>query len=503
MIMTGPVNKQSFFSKKHSPGTTFRNHHMSQELCYLSANEALKLFRTKELSPVELMGALIQRSESKEPEINAFSHTYFEQAMEQARASEIRYGKGEPQGLLDGIAVAIKDEVDVKGQANTEGSLIYQNRVSDEDAVLVARLRREGAIFHARTTCPEFCSLWNTTSRLFGVTRNPWNLEMTPGGSSGGSGASLAAGTSMLASGSDIGGSIRFPASMSGLVGYKPPYGRIPETYAPFNQETYCANGPMARTVADAALMQNIMSGYHFQDSASALTDIDIPLSFPADLNGMRLAFSMDFAYLDVEPDIVKNTLETVELLRALGAEVVEVDALWPKNIEWAYNAHMDQLFGSSVSGEMEQHRELMCDYNIMLAEDSLKRRSDAGDYYKSAMIESDMYKVFGALMEEFDAFICPTTCSTNMKADFDPSVDDYMVNGKVLDYDLLFSTCHIFNMMGRCPAISVPSGLSDNGVPTGLHIASKAFDDIAVFRVAAALESSQKIISSMQLSGS
>ena len=131
----------------------------------------------------------------------------------------------------------MKDEISVKGQPVTEGSLVYKDRIADEDAVLAARLRKEGAIFHARTTCPEFCSLWNTQSRLFGVTRNPWNEEITPGGSSGGSGAALAVGATVLATGSDIGGSIRFPASMSGVVGFKPPYGRIPETYEPFSPE--------------------------------------------------------------------------------------------------------------------------------------------------------------------------------------------------------------------------------------------------------------------------
>ena len=208
---------------------------MTQDLCFLSATDALALFQSKKLSPLELMNALIQQAERHEPEINAFSHQYFDQALDQARESEQRYMKGTPKGVLDGIAVAIKDEVDVAGQLNTEGSLIYEHRIADEDAVLVSRLRDEGAIFHARTTCPEFCSLWNTQSRLFGVTRNPWNLEITPGGSSGGSGASLAAGTSTLASGSDIGGSIRFPASQSGLVGFKPPFGRGPETYEPCN----------------------------------------------------------------------------------------------------------------------------------------------------------------------------------------------------------------------------------------------------------------------------
>ena len=200
---------------------------MSNELCYLSAIEAISMFRQKKLSPVELMTAVIDQSERVEPAINAFSHTFFDSALEKARKAEARYHKGAARGALDGVPVGIKDEVDVRGQPNTEGSLLHENRIADEDAILTARLREQGAIFHARTTCPEYCSLWNTHSRIHGVTRNPWNLDITPGGSSGGSGASLAAGTSTLATGSDIGGSIRFPASQCGLVGFKPPYGRV------------------------------------------------------------------------------------------------------------------------------------------------------------------------------------------------------------------------------------------------------------------------------------
>ena len=463
---------------------------MNSELCYLSANEAVGLFKSKDLSPVELMGALIAQSERMEPDINAFSDTFFEQAMEQARAAESRYARGEPAGLLDGIAVGIKDEVDVQGQRNTEGSLIYEHRIPEEDAVLAARLRREGAIFHARTTCPEFCSLWNTQSRLFGVTRNPWNLDITPGGSSGGSGASLAAGTSTLASGSDIGGSIRFPASMCGLIGFKPPFGRVPETYEPFNLESYCANGPMARTVADTALMQNIMSGAHPGDAASTLPKVEIPLVFEGDLSGRRIAFNMNFGHFDVESDVEKNTLDSIRTLEDLGAEVVEVDLNWSSEIEQAYNGHMDQLFFAALIALLETDRERMCDYNIHMAEEGLKRQRDPAAYYRATCIESQMYAEFGALMEQFDAFVCPTVNSNRMKADFNPAQDDYIVNGKVQEFDLGISTCHIFNMMGRCPAISVPSGLGDNGVPTGLQIVSRAYDDIAVFRVAAALES-------------
>lgn len=463
---------------------------MSDDLCYLSAMDATRLFRSKELSPLELMGAVITQSERLEPRINAFSDQFFEQALQQAREAEARYARGAQLGPLDGIAVAIKDEVDVQGQRNTEGSLLYEHRVAQNDAVLVERLRKSGAIFHARSTCPEFSSLWNTHSRLFGVTRNPWNLEITPGGSSGGSGASLAAGTSTLASGSDIGGSIRYPASMCGIVGFKPPFGRVPETLVPFNLESYCANGPMARTVADTALMQNVMSGSHPADAASTLPRVDIPLSFAGDLRGCRLAFTMDFGYLDPEADVVRNTQDALDRLRALGAEVVEVDLKWSNEVERAYNAHMDPLFFASLAVHLENDRERMCDYNVYMAELALERLRDPYAYYRAACWEAKMYAEFGTLMEDFDAFVCPVVTTTTLRADFNPAREPYVVNGKVQEYDLALSTCHHFNMMGRCPALSFPSGLGDNGVPTGLHITSKAYDDIAVFRVAAALES-------------
>jgi Asp-tRNA(Asn)/Glu-tRNA(Gln) amidotransferase A subunit family amidase len=462
---------------------------MSDTLHYLSATDALQKFRNRELSPVELMQATIEQAEKWEPHINAFSHTFYEQALEEAKASEARYARGEPMGVIDGLPVGMKDEIEVAGQPVTEGSLLYENRMGEEDAVLVSRLRSEGAIFHARTTCPEFCSLFNTQTRLFGVTRNPWNTDVTPGGSSGGSGAALAVGSATLATGSDIGGSIRFPASQCGLVGFKPPYGRIPETIEPYNLEVYCANGPMARTVADTALMQNVMSGSYPEDAASTLPKIDIPLSFDGDLKGTRIAFTMDFDYLDIDDDIVRNTHDAVERLRSLGAEVVEVNLNFPDGIEQAYNAHMDPLFFAMIAGRLEEFRDQLCDYNVKLTEDAMARLDDKGAFYRGATVESQMYASFGKLMTEFDVLVCPTVMSNKLTAGFNPTVEDYVVNGKVQDFDLKMSSCHIFNMMGRCPAISVPSGIGDNGVPTGLHIVSKAYDDIAVFRVASAFE--------------
>jgi Asp-tRNA(Asn)/Glu-tRNA(Gln) amidotransferase A subunit family amidase len=174
-----------------------------------------------------------------------------------------------------------------------------------------------------------------------------------------------------------------------------------------------------------------------------------------------------------------------------LGAEVTEVELQWTAAMEQAYNGHMDQLFFAALVSLMESKRELMCDYNVFMAEQGLKRQQDPLNYYRAVCTESEMYAEFGALMENYDAFVCPTVMTNTLRADFNPVCDNYVVNGIVQEHDLAISSCHYFNMMGRCPAISVPSGIGDNGVPTGLQIVSRAFDDVAVFRVAAALEGS------------
>jgi len=183
------------------------------ELCYLSATRAIRLFDQARLSPVELMQALIRRCESVEPEINAFTETYFDEALALARQAEARYRQG-TQRPLEGVPLVVKDEFKLAGKRRTSGSLVYRDRVDDDNDIIVQRLLDAGAIAHAKTTTPEFCLPGSCHSRLWGITRNPWNLDITPGGSSGGSGAALAAGTTTIATGTDIGGSIRIPAAL-------------------------------------------------------------------------------------------------------------------------------------------------------------------------------------------------------------------------------------------------------------------------------------------------
>ena len=270
------------------------------DLHYLTATEALRLFRSRELSPAELMAAVIARAEAVEPAINAFAETRYEQAMDQAREAEARYaGRGPEPGPLEGLPVAVKEEAPIEGQRNTLGSVPLRDVVADHTAVFVQRIIDAGGIVHARSTTPEFSCAPFTWTKLWGVTRNPWNTAYSPGGSSGGSAAALAAGSATLATGSDIGGSIRIPASFCGVTGFKPPYGRVPELEI-FNLDHYCHEGPLARNVADCALLQNVIAGPHWSDVASLRPKLEIPAQLEP-VAGLRIALSTDLGCYDVD----------------------------------------------------------------------------------------------------------------------------------------------------------------------------------------------------------
>src|SRR5580692_10259458 len=239
---------------------------MADDIAFLSATELLSRYRKKELSPVDVVRDSLTRLESFEGALNAFVLYDPDSALSAARASEARWQKGAPQGLLDGVPVAIKDTQLTRGWPRLVGSrTIDPNQAWTEDAPATARLRAENAIIFGKTTTPEFGWKPTTDSPLTGVTRNPWNLERTPGGSSGGSAAALLAGICPLALGTDAGGSIRIPASFSGVFGLKPTFGRV-AVYPPSAFGDVSHVGPMSRTAADAALMLDAMKGPDSRD---------------------------------------------------------------------------------------------------------------------------------------------------------------------------------------------------------------------------------------------
>ncbi|TMJ37939.1 MAG: amidase [Alphaproteobacteria bacterium] len=272
------------------------------DLCYLTAKDALKLFRARKISPVDIIKAQIARSEVINPAINCFTDRYFEEALDQAKAAEAVYAsRSERPRPLEGVSLAVKDAQRLKGTRTTHGSLIFIDNIEDHSDPMIERLSSAGAVIHVRTTTPEFCLSGVCHSRAWGTTHNPFNMDYGPGGSSGGSGAALAAGLTTLATGTDIGGSIRIPSSACGTVGFKPPHGRNPDG-APncFDRYNHC--GPMTRSVLDAALMQSITAGPHPLDHDSLRATIELP-ERAGSLKGLKVAYSIDFDYVNVDPD--------------------------------------------------------------------------------------------------------------------------------------------------------------------------------------------------------
>ncbi len=459
---------------------------MNDDLHYLSATEALRSFRARELSPVELVQAVIDRAEKVEPTINAFAATLYEQAVAQARDAESRYaGKGQPPRPLEGIPVAVKEEAPIAGQKNTLGSLALRDEVADHTAVFVQRILDAGGIVHARSTTPEFSCTAVTWSKLWGVTRNPWNTDYSPGGSSGGSGASLAAGSTTLATGSDIGGSIRIPSSFCGVVGFKPPYGRVPEMEI-FNLDHYCHEGPMARTVADCALLENVIAGPDPSDVVSLRPKLVIPDRLE-EIAGMRIALSLDLGCYEVDEDVVANTRAAAERMREQGATVEEVSLPWDLGkITRAAEIHFGMIFGPSMRELYDAHGDEFTSYARRFVDDADEIPKDA--FVEGLQLEAEIYAPLGELLESYDALVCPTFAVPALPAEYDVG-DPLEVNGRPVDDWLHVLMTLPFNIASRCPVISVPSGRSRTGVPTGMSIVGRTYDDVTAFRVAAGHE--------------
>jgi Asp-tRNA(Asn)/Glu-tRNA(Gln) amidotransferase A subunit family amidase len=455
-------------------------------LHYLSATEALARFRARDLSPVELLDAVIARAEAVEPTVNALCHTFYDAAREQARAAERRYASGDARAL-EGIPLAIKEEEAVAGQPWTQGSLIYRDLIADYSSAFAQRLLDAGAIVHARSTAPEFSCAYYTHSRLWGVTRNPWNPAVAAGGSSGGAGAALAAGTTTLASGSDIGGSIRVPASFNGVVGFKPPYGRVPQD-PPFNLDTYCHCGPLARTVADCALLENVMAGPHASDIVSLRPKLVLPERFKG-IAGLRIALSLDLGDWPIDPEVRANTLAVADALRAAGATVEEVDLrLGREQVRRAIAIHFQTIFGPWVAAEVAAHRELVTPYVAAFGPTTAAIVGGAS-VLAGLELEAELYAPLGALLEHYEALVCPTVGTRGLEAGEDYLDGGPAVAGERLESDGEAMMTAPFNILSRCPVLAVPSGVADNGVPTGVQIVGRTYDDETVFHIGAALE--------------
>lgn len=445
-------------------------------LCYLSATEALQRFRQRELSPVELLEAQLARAAELEPTINAFCAQRAEAAHAAARQAEAAYRTGSARPL-EGLPTVLKNEHTLIGEHTDQGSLLLGDEADAENAPITQRLLDAGAVIHARTNVPEFFVAMFTRSRRYGVTRNPWNPAYTCGGSSGGSAAALAAGLTTLASGSDIGGSIRVPAAYCGVVGLKPSYGRVPEGAMFFAMNPHNHNGVMARTVADCALTFNVVNGPHRADPTSVKPRLELPLTQPP-VRGLRIALSMDLGFFQVSDEVAANTRAAAQHLRDQGAIVEEVKLPWTRRVEDAFTHGLVFTMGHSLSRLIEGRSDLVSDYVSQMVK--MAGRITLDDYLASFEVMAEMHDALQDVFERYDALICPTLADNRWPAEGSATAHDDLMRGGMT---------YPFNMLSRHPVLAVPSGFASHGVPTGLQIVGPTYEEPRVMQIGAALE--------------
>jgi aspartyl-tRNA(Asn)/glutamyl-tRNA(Gln) amidotransferase subunit A len=448
---------------------------MPDDIAFLPATRLLALYRSKELSPVEAADETLRRLERYEGALNAFVLYDPETAMAEARASEARWQKGEPRGLLDGIPIAIKDTLLTRGWPRLVGSrTIDPNQSWEEDSPVTARLRNQNAVFFGKTTTPEFGWKPVTDSPLSGVTRNPWDRERTPGGSSGGSAAAVLAGICPLAVGTDAGGSIRIPAAFCGIVGHKPTFGRV-AVYPPSVFGDLAHVGPMARTVEDAALMLDAIKGPDSRDWHSLPDDgIAYRERVSEDsLEGKRVALSMTLGLAEPMPAVHAAVERAAETFARLGAAVEPADPFTqsPREI-------FDTLALAAFWGLLRaQTPEAIAVMDPGLV--ALCRRGEAvtqEEYVAAVTRRAALGQALRVFFDRYDLLLSPTMPIPAAYAD---PRNDHMPNPTNFPSWMPYTSP--FNLT-KNPSCSIPCGFVD-GLPVGLQVTGPLFDDLAVLR--------------------
>ncbi|MBN1613626.1 MAG: amidase [Deltaproteobacteria bacterium] len=450
----------------------------------MSGQEIAAAIRIGELSPSEVVEAFLSRIDQVNPRINAFVTLRADEARREAEEAHKALKRGDRTGPLHGVPVAVKDNMPVKGVRTTWGSKLYADCIPEQDYVLVERLRQAGAIILGKTNVPEFCLIGITENPLFGVTRNPWDLDRTPGGSSGGSAAALAAGLCPLAVGNDGGGSIRIPSSFCGLYGLKPQLGRIPRWPALPGWETLSSEGPITRTVADAALLMDVMSGPDDRDYLSLPAPA---VSYAAKIEdpppGRRLAFSMDLGYAVVDPEVAQLVREAAFAFNDLGFSVEEVTPdFLDMGPDWVNMVAAETV--ASLGEHMEEWRKIGYKpyLDFLWLGDQLKAVDYVNSLYRRKEHWERVYRVF----EQFDFLLTPTLPipAFPIAAGMGPTE----IAGQSVGPTGWVPFTIPFNLTGQ-PAATIPCGFTKERLPVGLQIVGKRFDELGVLQLSRAFE--------------
>ncbi len=457
---------------------------MPSELCSLTATELLALYRSKELSPVEVTRAVLERIERLNPMLNAFCLVDTEAAVSLARESEARWMKGAPMGALDGVPVSIKDVFLTRGWPTLRGSKTIDRKGPWlEDAPAVARLREAGAVLIGKTTTPEFAWKGVTDSPLTGVTRNPWDPGKTPGGSSGGAAAAVASGMGPLALGTDGGGSIRIPCAFTGLFGIKPTFGRVP-AWPPSPMGTLAHVGPIAKSVADAALMLTVLAQPDARDwFALPYEKRDYREGLEDGVCNLRIAFSADLGYAKVDREVATLVKNAVRALEDLGAKIEERNPGFedPQEI---FARHWFPGAAAFVRGVPAAKRRLM-DKSLLEAAKKGERITTA-QYFDAMQRRYALGQLMNRFHEKCDLLVTPTLPIAAFDAGRNaPKGVKRWTNWTPFSFP--------FNLTQQ-PAASIPCGLTQAGLPVGLHIVGAKYADALVLRAARAFESAHPI---------
>jgi aspartyl-tRNA(Asn)/glutamyl-tRNA(Gln) amidotransferase subunit A len=456
---------------------------MADDVAFLSAEELIAAFRARRLSPVEVTEAILARIDRVNPVVNAYTTVSAEQAMAGARAAEAAYGKGEA-GPLAGVPFSIKDLTPTKGIRTARGSLVDPDWVPDEDPPVVERLYAAGGVILGKTNTPELGWKGDSGNRVFGPSYNPWKLDRTAGGSSGGAAAAVATGLGPIAQGSDGAGSIRIPAAFCGIYGLKQSFGLVPQ-YPPSAVGDLSHIGPMTRTVTDAAIMLNVIAGADARDRLSWSSGIDYTQGLNDGIDGLRIAYSPTLGYVDVDEDVLAAVGEGVKTLQSLGADVVEVDPGLPDPADI-----LDMIWAGAMSGyflgRLEQVGDLI-DQGL-LATVQQTGGLTAAELANALQRRNTYYTGMRQFMRDYDLLVTPSMPSTAFTAGLDEPDNWQRKTIAPLDWTPFTFP---FNLTGQ-PAATLPVGFDRQGLPIGLQIVGRWRDDPTVLRASRALERAQ-----------
>jgi amidase len=454
------------------------------DLVFLPATEMASLVRKREISVCELLDAHLEQIQRVNPKVNAIVTLTPEKAKEDAKKADEAIAKGRPLGPLHGLPVAHKDLVETKGVRTTYGSLIFKDHVPDIDALIVERLKGAGAISVGKTNTPEFGAGSQTFNAVFGPTRNPYDLTKTCGGSSGGAAVALACGMVPLADGSDLGGSLRNPASFCNVVGFRPSPGRVPTWPTPSAWFNMTVEGPMARTVQDVALMLTAIAG---PDPRCPISLMESPEVFSRplerDFKGTRIAWSRDLGGLPVEKEVTSVLEEQRKVFVEMGC-VVEEDEPDLTDADEIFRVWRAWRFELSHGKLLEECRGLMKSTVVWNIEEG--RKLSGPQLGQAEVKRTALYHRVRQFMERYEFLLLPVSQVLPF-----PVEEEYVreINGiPMTTYLDWMRSCYYITVTGL-PAISVPAGFTSSGLPVGLQIVGRPWDDFGVLQLAYAFQ--------------